>query len=240
MQEHLATLVRLQHLDERIRVQQRRLDSIPAELSERESALSARDAQAEQHEAQRKANLARARDLENDAAQAEARVAKLDRQALEARDAGSAEIARHEAEALRAKIGAQQEEALNLMEDADRLATERDAARAALDEERGELGRFREIVDSDLRELGAEAEAMQAERNALLGTLPTGARQVYEKIAGARGRAVAVLRGNSCGGCGTSVPPNEQIKVQAAKAVIQCRACARILVPQAVWAGAEA
>lgn len=241
VKEQLVSLVRLQHLDERIRTQTKRLASIPEELGEREAAFSAREAAAEQLEAERKSCLARAQDLENDVSKHEERIKKLEEQIHGARDAGAVSVAQHEADGLRAKVAAAQEEALQLLEEADRYAAERDEARASVEEERAELTNFREVVVSDEASLGEALEELQAERSVLEGPLPTAAKQIYAKVAEARkGRAVAVLRGNSCSGCGGNLPPNEQVKISTANALQTCRACGRILVPQEIWAaGAE-
>lgn len=241
VKEQLVSLVRLQHLDERIRTQTKRLASIPEELGEREAAFSAREAAAEQLEAERKSCMARANDLENDVAQHEGRIQKLEEQIHGARDAGAVNVAQHEADGLRAKIAAAQEEALQLLEEADRYSGERDTARAAVEEERAELASFREIVVTDEASLSEVLQGLQAERAVLEEPLAAAAKQTYAKVAEARnGRAVAVLRGNSCSGCGANLPPNEQVKISAASALHTCRSCGRILVSQEVWAaGAE-
>lgn len=241
VKEQLVSLVRLQHLDERIRTQTKRLASIPEELGEREAAFSAREAAAEQLEAERKSCLARAQDLENDVAKHELRITKLEEQIHGARDAGAVGVAQHEADGLRAKVAAAQEEALQLLEEADRYSADRDTARAEVEEQRKELESFREVVVSDEASLGEALAALQGERAELEQPLSTAARELYARVADARqGRAVAVMRGNSCSGCGSNLPPNEQVKVSAANALLPCRSCGRILVPQEVWAaGAE-
>jgi predicted nucleic acid-binding Zn-ribbon protein len=237
VKEQLAALVRLQHLDERIRTQLRRLESIPGELGEREAAFSAREAAAEQLEAERKSCLARAQTLENEVQTHELRIEKLDEQVRSARDAGSVNVAQHEGDGLRAKVAAAQEEALQLLEEADRYAAERDIARAEVEEMRTELQSFREITVSDEQSLAQMLEDLRAERIEIEAPVSSPARQIYTKVAEARnGRAVAVLRGGSCSGCGGNLPPNEQVKVNSASALQVCRSCGRILVSQEIWA----
>lgn len=241
VKEQLVSLVRLQHLDERIRTQSKRLASIPEELGEREAAFSAREAAAEQLEAERKSCLARAQDLENDVAKHEERIAKLDEQVHGARDAGAVTVAQHEADGLRAKVAAAQEEALQLLEEADGYEKQRDEARAAVEEERAELVSFRDIVAQDEASLGEVLAGLQKERGSLEEPLPSAAKQTYARVAEARnGRAVVAMRGNSCAGCGANLPPNEQVKVTGSNSLATCRSCGRILVSMDVWAaGAE-
>lgn len=240
VKEQLIALVRLQQLDERIRVQRNRLASIPEELGEREAAYSAREAGAEQMEAERKSCLARAQDLENDSAKHEGRLAKLEEQIVSARDAGAIAVARHEADGLRVKVAEAQEEALRLLEEADQFAKSRDEAREALQEQRDDLESFRAIASTDEQSLNQELRELEQDRAALQAPLLSTATAIYEKVAGSRdGRAVAPLRGGSCAGCGANLPANEQAKVAMAKALYQCRSCSRILVSMDVWSSVD-
>jgi len=239
VKETLASLVRLQLHDDKIRNQTRRLESIPAELNERESLFSAQEAGAEQLEADRKSRLIRIKDLENEVSSNEERIAKLEEQLLRTRDAGSIKVGQHEIDGLRDKVSTDQEEALSLLEEVEELETRRDEARAAVEEQRAELEQFRQVVVNDEKELGAILGAMQAERAEMLKSLQGKPIQVYDRICGARNsKGVVALRGGACAGCGMGLNPNDQLKVKAAKAIFQCRSCSRILVEQDIWAAA--
>jgi uncharacterized protein len=239
VKEHLALLVRLQHMDDRIAVQQRRLESIPGELSEAEARFAAKEAAAEQFEAEKKSCLIRAQDLENTVSIDEERIAKIEDQLNRTRDAGAIQIAQHEATGLRERVSSHQEEALRLLEEADGLTVQRDQARAEVAEQRAELGRFRTIVASDLTELGQALEDIKAERENLIQPLTTKGKDLYQKIFEARNRrAVVPLRSGACGGCGMGLSPNDQLKVKAAKGFFQCRSCSCILVEQDLWSAA--
>ncbi len=239
MKETLASLVRLQLHDDKIRNQKRRLESIPAELNEREAVFSAQEAGAEQMEAERKARLIRVRDLENDIASTEERVEKLEEQLRRTRDAGSLKVGQHEAEQLRDKISSDQEEALALLEEAENFEGQRDEARKQVEEQRAELEQFREVVAADEKELGAALAAMEAERDQMVQTLQGKPIQVYDRITtGRNSKGVVALRGGACAGCGMGLNPNDQLKVKAAKAIFQCRSCSRILVEHELWTAA--
>lgn len=239
MKETLATLVRLQLHDDKIRNQKRRLESIPGELNEREALFSAQEAGAEQLEADRKSRMIRIKDLENDIATNEERIAKLEEQLLRTRDAGSIQVGRHEIEGLRDKVSTDQEEALTLLEEAEELESKRDEARAAVEVERAELEQFRQVVAADEKELGAVMDGLQAERDEMVKELQGKPIQVYDRVKeGRNGKGVVALRGGACAGCGMGLNPNDQLKVKAAKAIFQCRSCSRILVEQELWAAA--
>jgi predicted nucleic acid-binding Zn-ribbon protein len=236
VKEILALLVRLQLLDDRIRDQRRRLDSIPSELDERESLFTALEAAAEQLEAERKARLIRVNELENDVTSDEERITKLEDQLLRTRDAGSIRIGQHEIDGLREKVSTAQEEALGLLDETEALETQRDTAREEVEERRIELAQFRKIVVADTEELGGVLTGFETEREGLMKPLSGKPSLVYEKVASRSGKAIVQLRGGACAGCGMSLNPNDQLKVKAAKALFQCRSCSRILVEQELWA----
>lgn len=239
VKEILALLVQLQLLDDKIRNQRRRLDSIPGELNEREAAFAAQEAGAEQLEAERKARLIRVNELENEVRSNEERIAKLEDQLLRTRDAGSIRVGQHEVDGLRDKVSTDQEEALTLLEEIETLEQQRDVARADVETKRAELEQFRHVVDSDEKELGQVLSAFQVERDELLKPLSGKPSLVYQRVGEARsGKSVVPLRGGACVGCGMSLNPNDQLKVKAAKALFQCRSCSRILVEQELWSAA--
>lgn len=237
VKSELQNLVRLQVLDEQLRTQRRRLDSIPEELGEREAALAAREASVAQHHADRESCLTRAQQIEEECGVHEQRIDKLDAQTRELSDAGSAAIARHEADALRAKVSQAQDEAISLMEQAEEFAQHAEQAHVACEEHRAELAQFRKVVIEDQASLTERLTELETKRGALFEPIGTNTKLIYEKIAEARdGRAVVPLRGKSCGGCGSPLPPNEQLKVSAAKSLNQCRSCGRVLIPAELWA----
>jgi len=241
VQTHLRNLVALQRLDEQLTVLRRRLESLPVELGERESDLAALEAAAEGLEGRRKAALARAQDLENDVLQMEQRVQRLDAQSRGSRDAGAIQVAEHEAGELRDRISRAQEEALEDLDRAERLQAEVAEARERLAQARAEFEQFRTTVAEDEQQLEAEEAELQARRKALLKSLPTQIREVYEKLLPSRrGRALAPLRGESCGGCGMVVPPNDRMHVHAGSTLVRCRSCSRILVDLPLWNEEEA
>ncbi len=92
-------------------VLRRRLESLPVELGEQETRYSVLEAEAEKHLVERKRALSWAQSLENDVRDWEARVEKLEQQIRILRDAGAAQVARHEAEQHRGEIAKAEEKA---------------------------------------------------------------------------------------------------------------------------------
>jgi predicted nucleic acid-binding Zn-ribbon protein len=236
VKETLSALVEVQKLDERLAVLRRRLDSLPVELGERESRHAVKEAECEAVAGRRKTALLRCRELENEVRAAEQRVDSLEQKARSLRDAGAVQVAQHEAQELRDKISRFQDEELQLLEDVDRLAADGEEARARLAEEAAELEQFRAAVEADAAELRGQVEEMVADRTGRLSALPSQAVDVYEQMLEKRkGRAMAPLKGSSCGGCGMAVPPNDCVAVTGGSKLVRCRSCLRILVGAEIW-----
>ncbi len=239
MEDHLSQLILAQLLDKRLVVLQRRLDSLPVELTEREATFAALQAEVDEADAERKASLARSNDLENQVRTRDERIVKLEKTALESVDPSSAQVARHEAESHRDANSDDQEEALELLERAETLGEKRTELAERLVTTEADLTAFRQNVEQDVVDLQGECEAIAAQRGELVTGVPSPMTQVFEVLSAKHpGKAVVPLKGDSCGGCGTRLVPNDRVRVQAAKGMIRCPACTRILVTQELWAKA--
>lgn len=240
VEQALTRLVRAQRLEERLVVLKRRAESLPAELSERAAGVHATAAEADQADGERRASLSKAQDLENDVRVREARAAKLEEQALRTRDASGAAVARHEAAELRARSAEAQDQALGLLERAEQLAGRAAELRARLAAANEDLERFRATVAADGAALDAEILQFTVARDELLAGFDAAAREHFAAVARRNpGKVVAPLKGDSCGGCGTRMVPNDAVRVRAKNAFFRCPSCARFLVTQETWAAAE-
>lgn len=236
MKETLQSLVRLQKTDERLAVLARRLQSLPEELGQRESQQAALEAGSDALQAERKSALARMQELENDVRQHETRVAKLEDQIRNTRDPGSVKIAQRELDELRARISEDEDEALGLLDSAEALARKHAASLEKVAEGKAEFEGFEAIVKQDQAELQGEIQALEAERKAIADSVEPGPLESYERLAPSRkGRPMALLKGDSCGGCGIIVPPNDRVKVKAMRQLAFCKSCNRILVLAEIW-----
>ncbi len=236
MKETLSTLTAVQKFDDRLMDLRRRLESLPVELGEQETRYSVLEAEAEKHLVERKRALSWAQSLENDVRDWDARVEKLEQQIRILRDAGAAQVARHEAEQHRGEIAKAEEKAIVLLEKAEKLAESAVEAKEGLAPELEELELFRKTVVADEVELQEEIAFLQNCRDTLFQKAHRSGRDLYEKLMPSRkGRPVTSLRGDSCGGCGMSVAPNDRIKVAKMASIATCRSCSRILVQEEVW-----
>ncbi|MGB0953326.1 MAG: zinc ribbon domain-containing protein [Planctomycetota bacterium] len=236
MEASLAHLIRAQLVDKRLEVLVRRLASLPVELGERDSSLNALEAEAEELEAERRACITRSNKLETEVGGRDDRIAKLEKQAVEARDPSAVQVAQHEAAKLRDENSEAQEEALELLEKAEQLAERRAGMEEGLVTAREDLEALRKNVAVDQTDLENEVATLRAEREAEVQEVNTTIRDAFQVLAEKHpGKAVVPLKGDSCGGCGTRLTPNDRVRVQAAKGLIRCPSCTRILVTQELW-----
>ena len=232
MQEVLTHLLQAQAVERRLGVLQRRLDSLPTETAERQAKLTALEVELEQASGERKASLVRANELENAVLTREERIDRLEKQAVEARDASAAQVARHEAGELRKANSADQEEALELLERAETLEAERARKETEVASVREDLAGFKEQAEADAAELEAEAAGLRADLDRELDAVGAQRRDLFETLAARYpGKAVMPLKGDSCGGCGTRLVMNDQVRIKAMKALVRCPSCTRILLP---------
>ncbi len=240
VEHQLARLVQAQRLEERLVVLSRRAEALPIELSERAAQVSALEAEADQAEAERRVALTKAQDLENDLRQRESRIEKLEEQVRNSRDASAAKVGEHEAAELRVRNAETQDQALLLLERAEGLGVKAVEVRGRIGGARVDLDQFRATVEADAAGLHQEIRALTERRDELLASLD-GAVSEHFGVVGKRnpGRVVAALKGDSCGGCGTRLVPNDAGRVRAKNTFFRCPSCARFLVAHEIWSAAE-
>lgn len=95
-------------------------------------------------------------------------------------------------------------------------------------------------VDVEVKAAEAEAKVHDEARNGLVGKLPAALVKRYERIAERRGNAVAIIRGEMCMGCRTTMPPQLVMMVHKGAVIETCVVCQRILVHESMTRAPEA
>ena len=81
--------------------------------------------------------------------------------------------------------------------------------------------------------LQAKVAALKKDRSAMAGPLDASARAAYEELMQKKGgRAVALLVGQTCGGCRVTLASGKVQEVRRSQQLITCTNCGRILVVQ--------
>jgi predicted nucleic acid-binding Zn-ribbon protein len=135
-----------------------------------------------------------------------------------------------ELEALRARVNAEDERLLALMEAAEAAAAaERDANAAVVELEQDRAGHAGELLEQ-VAALRAALESQQREREALVATLTPADVALYNRLAGRVHPAVVRITGGSCGGCHIPFANSEVRRIRVADEPQQCSGCDRIVV----------
>lgn len=233
MDNTLPSLIKAQELDKRIVVLRRRLESLPIEVGERESALLAMQAELDDAKAERKGCLAKAESIEVEVSSREVRIDKLDRTATESSDASICKVAQHEATGWREKNSADQEIALNLLDRADEFTAKIERLSPEVEQAAADLESFRKTVKVDAADFQKDLDTFLLQRAAHLQGVNSAVAKAFEALSERHpGVAVSPLRTDSCGGCGTRLVVNDRMRVQAMKSPVRCPSCTRFLVPQ--------
>ena len=211
------------HLPERAHV---------AALEERMGALDARVADVG---AQRAVVASRQSRLEEEVRSLDQRIAEIERRLYSGTVTAHRDLQAMaaEAESLKARRSAVEDEVLVAMEEGEPLADEL----AALESERAaleaEVGQARDGLVRAEADVEAHIAAQEADRAGISRRIPTDLLSTYERLrAKLGGVGAARLVGSSCSGCHLTLPAAEvaRIKREPPDALVLCDQCGRILV----------
>ncbi len=206
-----------------------------SDLAREEERLQARLAEVDQALAHRKEEhkklrlVAQERTAEVDATDAKIREyqKKLDHDIVPYKEM---EFLREQVELLRAKLDQLSEEALRLME-----AVEEDTKKLTQDE--ASYRERRELLGSEIQQLGKKREAIQREgeglearRQELVAQLPAQLRQHYERLRARLPNPVVYVDGQTCSGCHLKLSEATLLKLHEGREVVTCEHCSRFLV----------
>lgn len=232
MHPAIPHLVDVQEVDRKIAALQAELNAIPQRLREMDMQLSGARADLAAATDARTGNLKDRKKLELDAQQWNDRGRKYRDQTAsvktnEAYKALLQEIANAEAEAAKAEDA--QLEVMMLGDDFDRRVK---SAEARLKEAESVVDRDRQQLRSQGLKTKSQLNALTAERERFLGTIPEELRDLYARIAKRHhGSALARVRNDQCGGCGLRVLPHvlQLLTREDNDEVFRCENCGMIL-----------
>ncbi len=230
MNEQLGYLIRLQDLDDRIRVRREEARRIPQQLGEidrraEENKAGIETARQALEEAQ-KAKRERDQDLEDGGRKVE----KLKARTSEIKTNKEYQALLKEIETAEQESKTVEDDILKLMERIDGAAGEIKAAEQRVAEESSALDGERARLEEERGRVAAELAAIEKERAELAARIDAAAMAEYDRLAGPRnGKVVVEARSESCSGCFMSIPPRTFVTVKKNETIIACPNCARIL-----------
>jgi predicted nucleic acid-binding Zn-ribbon protein len=237
VKETLRRLVELARLDDQLAALEREQGLLPARRAQLEGEQADLRRRVEAARSELTSGETRQRQLEVELADAEALRNRLEQQQYEitTRDAYRALL--HEMTAARESISWHESEILELM---DRLDEQRSAL-AALEQEAQESAvrsaeRLRELEERS-EQLAKQLGRVQQARSELASQLESEVLERYQRIAGRRRPAVAVVSSELCTQCQVGIPPQLFLQILAGASLAACGSCHRILVHERIVEG---
>ena len=230
MQETIEKLLILQDRDRKIRRMRAELahieperQSLKAKLGGAQTALEIAKTRVKQLESNRK-------DLELEVQAKKQLIEKYANQQLQTRKNEEYRALNHEIEMCKSDIFKIEDQEIELMEQSEVAQKEVVRATQAANE-------ARQLVDDQVAQLGTreqnltkELGELEANRGELAGAVDDSARGRYERLMRSKGENVVVgVQHGVCGGCHMKLPPQLIVLCQAAKELVTCSNCGRIL-----------
>ena len=136
----------------------------------------------------------------------------------------------HQARTLKRDISIAEEEGLELVEQADALASQAGEVDGRVTEAESVFGELATNVTSEMATAQAKLDELEAERaKRMSDDVDPESLTLYERLLAAReGVALAELEGKICQGCYMEVPSNLYVKVARGTTLAQCPSCDRI------------
>lgn len=232
MHPDLDRLVRAQELDLALADVRARIDRLaPRRKAADDAVAAARAAVAAAEERVRELALAK-RKAEQDAEALVEQERRFQTQLGQVKKNEEYAALLHEIEGAKQRRSALETVVLEKMDEEGRATAAIASAKAALAAAERDAATARAAVDADEATLRGEEAGLAGRRDGALEQLPPALRTRYERlIAGKKGRAVAALSGETCGACGSHLPPQKAIAVRRGETVVECPDCGRLLVP---------
>jgi uncharacterized protein len=228
MNPDLEKLVRLHHAEMDLKRVEAELAEIPRKRREAQDALARERARLDAartaldgSQKARKLHEAQVQDLE-------AKRSKYKGQLMEVKTNKEYTAMLHEIEGVEREIKGREDLILEEMEKAEGLlaevkreetefkAVENDAKKAAAE------------LDLAATRLETDAARLRGERDAVAGSVPESAREVYARVAKARGSGIAEARDGMCQACHVRLRVQIWVAVRRNTELIQCESCGRI------------
>jgi uncharacterized protein len=230
MLDVIEKLLSLQDRDQRLRNFQLELSHLPEERKAREKQIADSAAQLDRAKVRAKEIEIEKRTLEIEAGTKRDAIARYRQQQLQTRKNEEYAALAHEIEAAEKTIIALEDRELDLMEELEALNPQLANAEKAQTEERNKLEHLLSALDTKKSNLEARIAELQKEHQLLSKGLDEDVLELYLRLFKTKhGTAIATLEHEVCMGCHMKVPAQTVVQVRAAKQIVHCPQCGRIL-----------
>jgi len=227
----MSALREVQKLDEKIKEVKKEIGAFDERLAEVEELSLSLEQELTQLRDRLTQMRSDARRLERGADDKRARAEKMDQRLTRVANLREEAAVRTELDLIRRAIEADEQEALQLIDQIRRLELNEEELSARTEAERSGVGPRQEALLSDRRSWQTRLTDLQKRRAESLGTVATLERRVYDAFHQS-GRSVVVaslLEDGACGHCFGVIPLQIQNEVRRAEGLIRCEACGVIL-----------
>lgn len=230
MHPDIKNVIELQQVDLKIAELTRQIESLPAQIRDRQSRL---DEFIHEYEARKKrlgANQRERRDLEDDIKAIQEKIGKHKDQRYQVKTNEQFRAMTKEIEGEEAKVREIEDEILEKMLEAEELQKYTQEAAARLEGEKARVAAEIAHLAAEQRVDDGARRELQARREQLEGSLSESTRAIYQRrILGRRGLAVAEVREGFCTACNVLLRPQVYNDVRTNEFLLTCENCGRII-----------
>lgn len=230
MLPEIENLLVLQDKDQKIRMLSREQEAIPFEKQGAASKLAAATAAVEKAALAVKQNEVELRNLQLEAETKRTSIGRFKSQQFETRKNEEYQALSHEITRFEADIVRIEDKELEIMEAAELLKAALATAQKELAAQKHQVDVLLAVVEKKAVNLAERLEVLKSEREAAWKSVPEDLAARYERLLKTKGdSAVASLEHEVCMGCHVKVTTQTIARVKAAKEIVNCDQCGRIL-----------
>jgi uncharacterized protein len=230
MLDVIEKLLTLQDRDQRLRSFQSELSHLPEERKTREKQIADSAARLDQGKVRAKGIEVEKRNLEVEAQAKRDLIARYRQQQLQTRKNEEYAALAHEIEAAEKIIASVEDRELDLMEELEKLTPQLATAEKLHADERSKLQNILDSLESKKNNLEARISELKSDRQRHAEGIDDEVLSLYEHLFKTKhGTALATLEHEVCMGCHMKVTAQTIVQVRAARQIIHCPQCGRIL-----------